>query len=112
MGKSVRDLITERFGAPVHVAVNRSVASVGLTPVSILRNDPDRLGAVVVNLSLNRLYLGPFVDPSATKGVRLDANGANLGLNWFEDYDVTGWEWFAVADAAGSPVLVLEYLQG
>jgi len=109
---TVQELIRERFGANAHPAVNRSVSSLGVTAGRVLINDPDRLAAIITNLSLNRVYLGPFNDVAATKGIRLDPGGAALGLIWDEDFDITGWEWFGLADAAGSPILTVEYLIG
>lgn len=107
-----RDLVQERFGAPVNPVVNRSGSSVDATAARIFVNDPDRLGFLVVNLSVNDLYIGPFPDVSSTKGIRLGPNGGNVSLVWFEDFEITAWEWFAIGSAAATTYLAIEYLSG
>jgi len=109
---TARELVLARFGAPVNPVVNRSTASVGATATRLFINDPDRLGFLVVNLSINDLFIGPFPDVSATKGIRLGANGGNVSLVWFEDFEITAWEWFAIGSAAATTLLAIEYLSG
>jgi len=109
---TARELVLARFGAPVNPVVNRSLSSVGATAARLFINDPDRLGFLVVNLSVNDLFIGPFPDVSATKGIRLGANGGNVSLVWFEDFEITAWEWFAIGSAAGTTLLAIEYLSG
>ena len=107
---TARELITERFHSPVSAVVNRSISSVGATAARLFINDPDRLGFLVVNLSVNDLYLGPFPDVSTTKGIRLGPNGGNLDLIWFEDFETVAWEWFAIGSAAATTLLAIEYV--
>jgi len=109
---TARQLVQERFGAPVNPVVNRSVSSVGAAATRLFINDPDRLGFLVVNLSVNDLWIGPFPDVSATKGIRLGTNGGSISLVWFEDFEITAWEWFAIGSAAATTLLAVEYLSG
>jgi hypothetical protein len=63
---------------------------------------------MVMNLSLNEVYIGPFGDVSATRGVRLGPSGGFMRLTHREDFSLVGYEWYAVATGAASDVLVLE----
>jgi hypothetical protein len=105
---SVRELLDAKYGVPLTTEENNEVSSVGVAAVRLVRQNPKRVGFLVVNLSLNNMYIRPARAASSSAGVRLDANGGNASV-WFEqDGEVTGWEWFVVADGAASPVLVLE----
>jgi hypothetical protein len=109
---TARELVAARFGAPVNPVVNRATSSVGATAARLFINDPDRLGFLVVNLSVNNLFIGPFPDVSATKGILLGPNGGNISLVWFEDFEICAWEWFAIGSAANTTLLGIEYLSG
>jgi hypothetical protein len=109
---TARELVAARFGAPVNPVVNRAASSVGATAARLFINDPDRLGFLVVNLSANDLYIGPFPDVSATKGIKAGPSGGSISLVWFEDFEITAWEWFAIGSAAATNYLAIEYLSG
>ncbi len=107
---NLADLLEARFGVKTEAADNRFGTTIGTSVARVLPNDPKRLGAVIVNLSAVAVFIGPFRDVSASKGIRLAPSGGSFSLIWDEDFDVTGWEWFAVADAAASAVLTIEVL--
>ena len=106
--RSLNELLAKLYDVETTGTLNPVVATVGTSPVAILRNNPQRVQAYVVNLSLNRVYVGPSWDVSATKGIRLDPNGGFWSVVYYEDFHAAGWEWVAVADAAASPILVFE----
>lgn len=102
------ELLRARLGAQFTSRVNDVLSSVGLTVLQLLPQDYNRLGFVVINLSVNSLYVGPFADVSSTKGIRVGASGGNLAVLWEEDLILPGLEWFAVAAGAGSALLTVE----
>jgi hypothetical protein len=101
-------LITEEFGVKTRVNENPVTNSVGTSFVEILRNNPDRLAFIVVNLSANEVYLGLERDVSASKGIRLNANGGILSMTFKEDLATVGRAIFALASGAGSTIYVQE----
>lgn len=107
---NLADLIQTRFGFATEAADNRSVSSLGTSAATVLRNDPRRVAATIINLGAVAVYLSPTNDVSSTKGIRLAPNGGQLTLNWEEDFDVVAWEWFGIADAAATSVYTLEVL--
>lgn len=107
---TARELVRERFRAPVSPITNRDLAQAGVAVARLFRQDPDRLGFLVVNLSTADLFIGPFQDVSTTKGIRLGPSGGNISLLWEEDFETVAWEWFAVASAAASDLLAIEYV--
>jgi hypothetical protein len=107
---NLADLIEARFGVKTEAADNRSTSSIGTSVATVLPNDPKRLAAVIVNLSAVAVYVAPYRDVGASKGIRLAPSGGTLSLIWDEDFDVTGWEWFGIADAAASALFTLEVL--
>lgn len=103
-------MVTERFGRPVTPFENRTVSQVGNTAIEILRQDPDRLGFVIINLSVNDLYIGPFQNVSATKGIKIPPSGGSAVIIWDEDFESVGKQWYGLASAAASAVLTTEYI--
>ena len=103
-------LVEARFGVRTTPLVNRALSSVGVTAAQLVRQDPNRLGFWMVNLSVNHMFAGPFNNPSSTRGVQIGPGGGSIIVLWDEDFAVTGWEWFIVAGAAASSLLVVEYI--
>ena len=108
MPKTVADLLRDRRGVRTSPFTNRVRSSIGVSALPFARQDPNRPSFTFVNLSVNDMYLGPFADVSATKGIRITPNGGNAFVFWEEDGLVVTWEWFVVATAAGSNLLVIE----
>jgi len=107
MGR-LADIIAQQFGGPIDGQVNRTLSIVGLTAAQMLRLDADRVGATVVNLSANKIWVGPFRDVANTKGILLGPNGGMLVLRWDEDFLLVGAEWYAIANAANSRIITIE----
>jgi len=109
---TARKMVEDRFGAPVNPVVNRTVSTISTTQSRIMIEDPDRVGFLVVNLSVNDLYIMIDQNVSATRGIKAGPNGGSVSVVWFEDFEICAWEWFALASGVASSVLVIEYLSG
>jgi len=103
-----REFTLKRFGFPTRAVENPVVAAVGTTAAEILKNNPDRVFFLVVNLSTNIVYVGLASDVSATKGIRLDANGGFVSFSVEEDGEAVAYQIFAIATGAASAIYVLE----
>lgn len=108
--RNISDLIRDRIKAETYLEDSRGPSTLGTTVAQVLRQSPYRVWALIVNLSVNEVYIGPFGDVSSAKGVVLSPGGGNVILDYREDMNLVGYEWFGVATAAGSPILVLELL--
>lgn len=106
------DLLMERFKVRTRAVENpQAVTSLGTTAQVILANNPNRLGWVIVNLSTNIVYLGLTNAVSATRGIRLNANGGLASMVWDEDFQMTGWGIWGVASGAASAIYSLEVVE-
>jgi len=103
-----REFTLKRFGFPTRPVENPVAASVGTTAAEILKNNPDRVFWLVVNLSANVVYMGLSGDVSSTKGIRLDTNGGWASMSVEEDGEAVAYQVFAIASGAGSAIYVLE----
>lgn len=107
------DLIKERFKVTTRGVENPNAITVaGLAPLLILPNNPNRLGFIIVNLSGNIMYVSLDRGVSDEHGIRLDANGGSFSCIWDEDFELTAWGWWIVADVAGSHVYSLAVVEG
>ncbi len=102
------DLLAKHFGGPIDGQVNRTLSTVGTAAAQMFRLDADRVGATVVNLSANKVWVGPFRDVASTKGILLGPNGGMLVIRWDEDFLLVGAEWYAIANAANSRIITIE----
>ena len=96
------------YNAKTRPVFNRLVDQVGTTAVQIAPNDPKRLGITVVNLSSSTLYVAFSNLVSSDRGILLTQNGGSLNLVPEHDFDLVGWEMWAVAGAANSQIYVVE----
>ena len=103
-----REFTLKRFGFPTRAVENPVVAEVGTTAAEILKNNPDRVFFLVVNLSANTVYVGLASDVGATKGIQLDANGGFVSFSVEEDGEAVAYQIFAIATGAASAIYVLE----
>ncbi len=106
----LEQLTIDRFKVTVVPYVNREISSVGTAATRFLRQTPDRLGFDFVNLSPNDMYVGPFPTVSPSKGIKVGPNGGSCSLIWIEDFELCGEEWFCVASAANSNLLIIEHV--
>lgn len=109
MGK-LADLVARDFGGPVASLINREVSSVATSVTRIFRLDADRLGATIVNLSATKVYVGPFNNPSITKGYLLGPNGGQLVLRWDDDFLSVGAEWFGISIKTAAAIYTEELI--
>ena len=110
MAETLVELLREKLGVATFDNDNPEIASVGTTAALVFRQNPNRIGFYIVNLSLNAMYAGPFSNPSSTRGFYLGPNGGSLTVDWREDGHLPGREWWIVADGAGSNLLSIELL--
>ena len=103
-----REFTLKRFGFPTRAVENPVVAAVGTSALTVLRNNPDRVFWLVVNLSTNVVYVALARDVAATKGIRLDPNGGWTSMSVEEDGEAVAYEVFAKATGASSAIYVLE----
>jgi hypothetical protein len=110
IGSGVVALLEKRFGARFRLADNTQSTQLGTTRSVIALNDPNRLGIMIVNLSANAMYVGPFLEVSSTRAFRLGPNGGSIVSMFDEDFILPQREWNGLAALANSDYLCIEIL--
>lgn len=105
---TLADLLMERFKVRTRAVENPRPTVTGAAAILVLSNNPNRLGIAMINLGANPIYVGLEGDTSATKGIRLDANGGSVSMIWDEDFQTVGWAWWAISPDGASRLYVLE----
>lgn len=105
---SLSRLIEQKFGVKTRPIENPVTTTVGATAEQILKNNPDRLGFTMINLSANDIYIAISKDVATTKGIYIAPNGGSVSMYYEEDFELVGYEWHAIASGAGSNIYILE----
>lgn len=84
------------------------VITVGTASVQVLPNDPERIGAVIVNTSSVQITLGLEPGVVAGQGIILADLGVTMMLTYIEDGILSAWEWHAIAPSAANNLYVVQ----
>lgn len=110
------DLLMERFKVKTRgVRDPLGVSPIGVAPLVVLNNNPNRLAFIVMNLSANIVYMDLEQVVNATPGVevglRIDPNGGFIRMMWDEDFQMTAWAWWIVSAVANTRLAILEVVE-
>ena len=100
------DLLQERFAIKTRNIENPLLAAIAVAGNQILLNEPDRIGFIVINLSVNAVYISPLPTVTALAGIRIDPNGGWRSFVWDEDFELCSHAWYATAAAFPSVIFV------
>jgi len=106
--KTLTDLLRERFGVETYPRINPVTSTVGTSVELVAGANPNRLALVMVNLSVNEIFVLPDRAVSSSRAIRLGPTGGFLSIVWDEDFHVVAWDWYAIATGVASPIMVLE----
>ena len=103
-----KEVSLKRFGFPTRAVENPVTDTVKTTSTEILKNNPDRVFWLAVNLSDNEGYLALSRDVSASKGIRLDANGGFVSMSADVDGEAVAYAVYAINITAQGTWYILE----
>lgn len=104
---ALADLLMERFKVRTRAVENPTGETAAEdTAKVILGNNPNRLAFVIVNLGDTPTWVALSNQVAAeTYGIRLDGNGGSFSCIWDEDFQMTAWAWWIIAEAAEEPAI-------
>lgn len=105
---AARELSKARFLGPTRPVVNPVTGTVQTTVTQILKNNPDRVHALIVNLSPNPGYVGFDREVSATRGIPIAANGGFVILTIDEDGELVAQAVFAINTVLAGTYYIVE----
>jgi len=97
-----------KIGFPSRPVINPVTDTVLTTATLILRNNPDRIYWLIVNLSANDGYIGWDPQVSSTRGLLLPANGGYASASIVEDGELVIMEVYAVNLNAQGTYMIVE----
>lgn len=104
---ALSDAIQARFGVKTRPVDNPENNVLSTTAELILRQNPDRLAFTVTNLSSIVVFIHSSARVSASLGYRIGVSGGSISFLADEDFDVVGYDWFAIA-ASGTPTIFVQ----
>ena len=102
------ELVKEEFKGPTRPVINPVTDTVATTATMILKNNPDRLAWLIVNLSANRGYIGFDRQVAPTRGIPVEASGGIVISNWREDGELVIHEVHAINLVAAGTWYIVE----
>ena len=99
------EFIELKYGGAVGETI--TVESVGVAQSRILRNDPERVFVLLVNLSVNTIFVGYDEQVSSGRGILLGSNGGTYQVDVEEDFTLPINSMFALATGAASNLFVV-----
>ena len=91
----------------MHATTVSGTDTVGVASSRIFTQNPDRLLAIIVNDSVNKIYLSLGANAVAGQGILLTSGGGSFSFGRGTDFPWLG-EIHAISDGAGSNVTIVE----
>ncbi|MAF43781.1 MAG: hypothetical protein CMI54_06405 [Parcubacteria group bacterium] len=107
----LQDILNQRFGVKTRPVEGDPSTQVGTTAALLVKNNPNRLALLIINLSTNIIYLGLTQGVASTQGIRLNSGGGSAVFTPESDFIAPSWAWWAIASGANSDVYTLEILE-
>lgn len=79
-------------------------------PTLLVPNNPNRLELILSNVGDYNIYIHTEVDYTIPEGMLLTPNGGFMSLIWNEDFDVTGYSWYGLAQTDAGELTIMEVL--
>ena len=90
---ALADFVLRKFGVSTRAIQDPvTVLCPFAASATLLRNNPDRLGFILVNLGVTAMYVAWDSTVSATHGIFIAPNGGSFGMGADEDGELVGWE--------------------
>jgi hypothetical protein len=103
---AVRDNLADRFGGAF--TVKETTVTVGVVPVTLAGNNPERTGLTICNNGAADVYVATKPLTAIANGIRLGSGGGVLTVNLNDDSLLPAVEWFGLSAGAGNSVFVQE----
>jgi len=109
MPSAVETIIAKEVAGPF--TTRESVVTVAAAPTQILRQDPERVGWVLINTGAVRCFLGFRESSPSAETLPLQADGGGASANIREDFVLPTFPMFGVVLAGTSTVYVIEIVR-
>jgi len=101
----------QKFGFKTKLNTNPVTSTVGTTPTEILKNNPDRVFWLIVNLSGNDGYVGWDREVSSSKGLLVPSNGGYVSASAVEDGELVIYPVYAINLVAAGTWMIVEVVR-
>ena len=96
-----------KFGVQTRSYFNPETDSCLVAATVLLRNNPDALAWLLINLGATDLYIAWDRDVGSGHGVKVAANGGSASLSADEDGELVGYELFGASLVAPNDVFIV-----
>lgn len=103
-------MLEREYGINTRMQRNFLTDVVGVLPIRVLSNNPDRLAWTIINLSGSDIALNFDRNVAALNCILLGSGGGGVNFVWHEEFELVGTEVWALAPLAGCNILALEII--
>lgn len=84
--------------------------SVGVSQITVLKNQPDRTSILLINTGTTTITLSTRSPVASGSGIILASNGGSFSANVRDDAITPAWTWYAIGSGAGGSIQTLEVI--
>lgn len=103
---AARFITEQRLGGPTRNIPGGGTVTTSVT--TLVNNNPDRVGLLIVNLGSVDIFAWIDNSVSASKGVRLTANGGFVSLDVNDDFTLPAEQWIGITSSGSAAFATLE----
>ena len=107
---SIYDLLNESLGVNASPKEDALISTVGTSSAQLLRNNPNRVAFIMVNLSGGDIFLRPQSDATTSEGVQITPQGGSVVVRWQDDFLLPAEAWYAIGSVASSNFYLISLL--
>ncbi len=108
---SLHELIDNIFGVRTRSEENPENTGMTTTSQRILKNDSARLAFIINNLGQQTVVIRNQAGPTSSVGYSIGPNGGSMSMQFDEDFNKVGHEWFGVTPSGTSDIYVEQILE-
>lgn len=99
--------VEKKFGMATRAYAITDPVSCLTTLTQILKNNPDRLGYLIVNLGATAMYVAWDREVGADHGVYIAPGGGSFALTADEDGELVGYELYGIAITSANDIFTM-----
>ena len=106
---AARGYTDQQLGGPTTENESNPTCQISIT--QLVKNNPDRVGILIMNLGSFDAFIAFNANVGSTNGIKLAANGGIFAANVRDDFTVPAREYSGIASGGATAIYILEIIR-